>query len=299
MSSHLPLSQLTPPPRADATLAQDLKWKFVSGLIWAAFVFFLLAVVTGFAAATCSGFGSPMSNGSFAANLAPLLVILPAGVVIIASGGVDLSVGAVASLASVLFAFLLCEELPPAAAISLSLLCGLGVGLLNGMLVAFARVHSVIVTLGTMAAAWALAGLVAGGMMFSLPTAGFWEGLDSPAAWYAVVAASIVLGAVLVHLTPLCRRASAARRSGSLGGPAASGGRKTGRAMSVMALYTLSGMLAAACGLLVTVRLRCYGPAMWSWWKLPLEVIAAAVIGGTVFRSGFGNFGGGSWRPSS
>src|SRR5438874_9150667 len=72
---------------------------------------------------------------------------------IIVSGGIDLSVGSMVALASVIGATLLARGCSPAAVIALTILAGGIVGFINGSLIAGCRMMPFIVTLGMMGVA--------------------------------------------------------------------------------------------------------------------------------------------------
>ena len=94
----------------------------------------------------------PAAYGS--SNLVPLtrnqafyaVITLGAAVVII-TGGIDLSVGSVVALAAVVVAQLMRSCFLPLAAASIVLAMGLGIGLLNGLLITKLRLQSFLVTL--------------------------------------------------------------------------------------------------------------------------------------------------------
>lgn len=88
---------------------------------------------------------------------------------IIISGGIDLSVGSVVALTSVVGATLLVKEFPPAAAIALTLLAGGMVGLINGAIVGGFRMMPFIVTLGMMGVARGAAKWLAGNQTVNPP----------------------------------------------------------------------------------------------------------------------------------
>src|SRR5438093_13352847 len=72
---------------------------------------------------------------------------------IIVSGGIDLSVGSVVALASVVGATSLLKGHSPATAIGLTIGVGALVGLINGLIIAGVRMMSFILTLGMMGVA--------------------------------------------------------------------------------------------------------------------------------------------------
>ncbi|QJU55075.1 ABC transporter permease [Herbiconiux sp. KACC 21604] len=84
-----------------------------------------------------------------AANLVvPLVLVALAQLVIVLVGGIDISIGAIMSLANVVFAVQL-ETMPVPVAILLSLGVGLGCGLFNGFLVAYGGLPAIAVTLAS------------------------------------------------------------------------------------------------------------------------------------------------------
>lgn len=88
-------------------------------------------------------------NHQFLAERIGLYGILSLGAgLLIITGGIDLSMGSTVALASVVFQQLLMDyHWPPAAAIGATLLLGVAIGLLHGLLVTLARVQPFIVTL--------------------------------------------------------------------------------------------------------------------------------------------------------
>src|SRR5262245_23005507 len=70
---------------------------------------------------------------------------------VIIAGQIDLSVGSGALLVSVIAASAYAHHCPMPLVIALAVLCGLGLGLFNGVLVAYFNLPSLVVTLGTLA----------------------------------------------------------------------------------------------------------------------------------------------------
>ena len=68
---------------------------------------------------------------------------------IIASGGIDLSVGSVLSLSAIFTAITLKQGVPVWVGISVGLLSGVLMGLINGCLIHFTGINAFIITLGT------------------------------------------------------------------------------------------------------------------------------------------------------
>ncbi len=95
---------------------------------------------------------------------------------VVLSRGMDLSLGAVAGLAGMVAAWAMQAGVPPPVAVLLALLVGVAVGLVNGVLVAYLRIESFIVTIGT--------GQVVGGLILGLSRG--WSVVRIPAAFLPV-----------------------------------------------------------------------------------------------------------------
>jgi ribose transport system permease protein len=88
------------------------------------------------------------SNGFAILNRHGAFGVIGLGVaVLIITGEIDLSIGSVAGMSAVLFGVLMMKGVPPLAAGGLVVLAGVGVGLVNGLLVTGLRVQSFLVTL--------------------------------------------------------------------------------------------------------------------------------------------------------
>src|ERR1700722_15633208 len=90
------------------------------------------------------------------------LIIAAAGTLVLVAGGIDLSVGAIYALAGVTAAHLALFT-SPALAIVAGVAVGLGVGLVNGVIVTAFRINALIATLAMSFVVSGLASLVTGG----------------------------------------------------------------------------------------------------------------------------------------
>jgi len=70
--------------------------------------------------------------------------------VLMVSGGIDLSVGSIVSVAAVVMGTMIKADLPAELAIFVGLAIGCAIGLINGLLAAYTKAHPFILTLGTM-----------------------------------------------------------------------------------------------------------------------------------------------------
>ncbi|NAZ37858.1 ABC transporter permease [Rubellimicrobium sp. CFH 75288] len=206
-------------------------------------------------------------------------------------GGFDLSIGAVATSALMLAAYVMVVwEMGALAAVGLCLLMGAGVGLVNGLLIVKMRVPDLLATLGMM---FVLIGLqriptegnsIATGM--ALPGGGVAQGTFSPAflalgryRLWDVVPLSVVfllLVAVLVWVfLELTRHGRLMYAIGSNAQAAALAGTNVGAYR--IGAYVISGTLAALGGILLAARLGRGDVASGN--NLLLDSVAAALIG--------------------
>ena len=215
--------------------------------------------------------------------------------VVIISGGIDLSVGAIYALSGVVMAMVLHAAGPmgPAATVLVGLATCLGVslacGLLNGLMVIGLGVHPFIITLGTM---WMLRGIafvISHAESILVPTAltGVVKAtLAGRAALYPVpllvMLAVTAVGAVYLTRTVMGRHVFA------IGGNAEAS-RFSGLDVSRVKLgvYAISGLTA---GIAAFVGAAFYGSATSSdGTGYELYVIAAAVVGGASLTGGKGS----------
>jgi ribose transport system permease protein len=205
---------------------------------------------------------------------------------VILSAGIDLSVGAVVALVSVVMG-LTFTTLGPVAGIFAGLLAGAAVGLFNGLLAAKTTVTPFIITLSSLSIVRGLALTITGGVpVWNFPESvvyvignGYLLGIPIP-IYVAGVAFLLIWG--LLYLTPFGTRLYA------LGGneeAAQLAGINTSRIKVV--IYTISGLLAGVGGVVLTLRVQSGQPLLGS--GLELQTIAAVVIGGTSLFGGKGS----------
>ncbi|MBX6311801.1 MAG: ABC transporter permease [Isosphaeraceae bacterium] len=231
-------------------------------------------------------------------NVALFGVLSLGAAVVIIAGGIDLSVGAIVALASVVCAKLLTEWLPRtpvtgrelplsllAMALALTLLMGLGIGLLHALMINRFRLPPFIATLATMAGLRSLAIILSNNRSINVPYASFRVlGSDNrytlPIFVAAAVLMSILMGATVLgrHLYALGGNEAAARLSGL----------PTRRLKAIA--YGLAGMLSALGGLLFTGNTGQAQGTMGVAYEL--YAITAAVVGGCSLSGGVGSIRG-------
>ena len=246
----------------------------------------LILVAIVFGVLVGSQFFAP-ANVELMARQAAIVCMAALGMtVVIATGGIDLSVGSIIALSTVVIALMLGAGHPP-------LLAGLGgvaaaavCGLVNGVVITQLRVVPFIVTLGTMLIVRGAAKGLADERRIEAPTT--WlndllrtqSGSFLPGGIWAVIVLAIVVAAVLRY-TRFGRHVFAIgsnERMARLCGVAIS--------RTKVLVYTLSAALAGMAGLLQFSKLSVGDPTVAI--GLELDVIAAVIIGGGSLTGGRG-----------
>jgi ribose transport system permease protein len=235
------------------------------------------------------GFNSPFNLFGLSRFTAINIVIGLSMMVVIVTGGLDLSVGAMGVSAVMLAGWLMeVAGLPVALAIAGGLALGATLGALNGIVIVRTGVHSFIVTLATMSIYFGAMIVVthAGSFRnlpsdFSTPAKLRWFGFVSPTL---LVAAGAALGLfVLYRFTALGRRMLAA---GANSRAAEMSGVPVGRVVTLC--HMLGGALAALAGMLLAMRTGAAIPSMagnlGQDWLLP--AFLGPVLGGTSLTGG-------------
>ncbi|MDC5697519.1 ABC transporter permease [Intrasporangium calvum] len=228
------------------------------------------------------------SNLTVVSRQIALSLIIAIGMTfVILAGQIDLSVGSVVALVSVLTGmFMVNLGLPIPVAILLALLVGSAVGAVNGTIFANSKIPSFVVTLGMLAVARGLAlGITEGSTISGLPGSfltigqGSWFGVPIP-VWIAAVIALIahtVLTRTIFgrHVYFLGSNEDAAVLSGI-------------RVRRVkIAIFTIASTLAALEAVIETARLSVGQPSAGSGYEL--AAIGAVVIGGANLFGGEGS----------
>ncbi len=236
-----------------------------------------------------ANFYQPTNLLNLARNVSWFAVAALGVSMVIVIGGIDLSVGAVMALAGLVCGLCLRAELPLALAIAAGLAAGGAAGLLNGLLVARLNLPPFIVTLGTMGVARGLTfGLTNGAPIRDLPLEFRALGQSDLQIGALTLPASLLAMAVLAGLVALLLDRTVMGRYIYTLGRDELALRLVGvpTEQIKMAVYTLSGLLAACGGIMMTAWLGVAAPTAAEGYEL--DIIAAAVIGGASLFGGEG-----------
>lgn len=221
----------------------------------------------------------------------PLAILAGCQVITMLTGGIDLSVGAVASMAGFVTATLV-GPLGVPGAIAVSLTAAALAGLLTGIGVGIFRVHPLIMTLGMsyvvlgLANVWQLQMVQTGaGVPDVLRTVG--AGRLMEILPYSLVVFVPLAAVILIGL----RRTGYGRLLYAIGDNPIAARLSGARAWQVLVvLYMISAVLAGIAGLLVSGLSNTASVTLVDTSVLPS--VAAAVIGGTSIMGGRGGYGG-------
>jgi len=218
------------------------------------------------------------------------LIVLAVGMTfVILTGGIDLSVGSVVALSTVILASALKAHWPMPLAVLTVLVVGPTMGLLMGLVIEYFDVQPFIATLAGMFLARGLCYVISVDTLpiedpvlraIGLHYVYLYE--DKFIRWSVVIAAVVVAAAVyLLHRTRFGRTVYAVggnRQSAQLMGLNVSRAR--------VGVYAVSGFCAALAGLLLAVQ-KLSGYSL-NGIGLELDAIAAAVVGGVLLSGGVG-----------
>ena len=228
---------------------------------------------------------------------------------VIITGGIDLSVGAVVGLVGMIIGGLMIEgfrvpwiagTIYPNVPMILIIVCIMAVliGLLSGTLIAYVNIPAFIATLGTMYICRGFAMLRNGGATFpnlfgspELGNTGF-DKIGSGTVTSLNIPYSIIIFVVMALITWfIMTKTALGNQIYAVGGnerAAALSGIQTKKVH--LFVYMFSAFLAAICSIIMTSQLRAAHPANGESWEM--NAIASVVLGGTSMAGGVGTIGG-------
>ncbi|MCW6007352.1 ABC transporter permease [Micromonospora sp. CPCC 205371] len=219
-------------------------------------------------------------------ELASVIGVVTVGMTfVIIGGGIDLSVGAIVALAGVWSTTLATQSYGAGGMIFCALAVGIGVGVVNGILIAYGRLVAFIATLAILVAARGLAAQISG-KQTQVSTNTFINDIAAndllgiPLLVY-ILAAVVAAGWVLLNRTTFGRRTVAV-------GGNVEAARLAGINVKrhTLLLYALSGLCCGIAAIMLTSQATSAQAAMANLYEL--DAIAAAIIGGTLLSGGRG-----------
>jgi ribose/xylose/arabinose/galactoside ABC-type transport system permease subunit len=204
---------------------------------------------------------------------------------VLTSGGIDLSVGSVLGLSSIIMSWTIVHGLPTAAAIAVCLAFGAAMGTFNGVLITRLALPPFIITLGMQSVARGLINVITKGypIMFDNPFIislgqGSWGALPIMVVFMPV---AVLICHWVFNYTVFGGRVRAI------------GGNETATRLSGINVvknkvmtYALCGLLCGVAGLIITGRLNSGNPN--AGLNFDMDSIAAVIVGGTALSGGSG-----------
>ena len=266
-------------PRSKGRIYRSL---FKSGLLM---VFVLIAVIL--AVLTKGVFLRPSNIINILVQSTVIGIMAIGMTMVIIDRGIDLSVGGIAVFSSSVGAIFMAKfGIPWGIAVPVILLIGLGIGLLNGVSIAYLRMAPFISTLAMMKITQGFAQFMLGGQtVFGLPEAyrlfGQGDMLFIPVSvWILVVLGGV--GFILLKYSFFGRELYAMG-----GNPQAAWLSGIAVKRNRVFIYMISGLMSAVGGLIITSRIMCAQITIGQGSEL--DAIAAAVIGGVSMAGGEGS----------
>jgi ribose transport system permease protein len=278
--------------REEEQAAPATRWQRLATGSTTWIILILATMIVAFSVAEPDSFATVNNFRNLATNAAILLVISVGMTFVIITAGIDLSVGSVLVFAGVISAKVMnsmggngWDVIVVGLLVALG--CGLGWGVVNGLLITKARVPPLIVTLGTLGMALGLAQIITDGVDIRevpprLVTSIGVGRLFDQIPWLVVIAlvVAIVFGVVLAatrfgrHTYAIGSNDEAARRAG------------INVDRHLIAVYGISGALSGLAGFMSLARFAT--TTIGGHATDNLQAIAAVVLGGTSLFGGIG-----------
>lgn len=215
---------------------------------------------------------------------APVALLAIGMTLVIATRGIDLSVGAVIAICGAIAASSIVSGHSLAYTLAVTLAVGLACGVWNGFLVAVLNIQPIIATLVLMVAGRGIAQLVTEGVIMTFNDEGlifFGSGsfafLPMPVVIWLAVGLLVILLVRRTALGMLVEAVGVNRRASTLSG--------VQTPVLLMAVYMLSGLCAAIAGIIVAADIKGADANNAGLW-LELDAILAVVVGGNSLLGG-------------
>jgi ribose/xylose/arabinose/galactoside ABC-type transport system permease subunit len=208
-----------------------------------------------------------------------LAIVAFGSTLVITSGSIDLSVGSVAALASMVGAHI-AQDISPAVGFLAAIAVGGLAGAVNGAGLAYLKIPSFIMTLGMLSVARGVTLLYSGTQPMMTPAEWDWMG----------VAPGIYVPGIVVFVIMFClfRFTAFGRYVTAVGGQEKVAAMSGVRVSQVkLMVFILSGVTAAIGGIVLACRVGAATPTAGT--GMELTVIAAVVLGGTPLTGGMGS----------
>ncbi|GGO82670.1 ABC transporter permease [Nonomuraea cavernae] len=264
-------------------------------LLWPLVVLALLLVVN--VIFTPTFFSIQMREGHLYGSLidilrfgAPLILVSLGMTLVIATGGIDLSVGSVVAISGALACLQISQDAGVLTAVVLALGLSVLLGAWNGFLVAAVGIQPIIATLILMVAGRGLAQLITDGQIITVNDPAY--KLIGGGYWLTVPFGILLVLAVLAVTVFLTRRLALGMLIESVGGNAEASRLAGIRSRGIVIMvYAFAALCAGIAGLMISSNVSSADGNNAGLW-IELDAILAVVIGGTSLAGGRFSLGG-------
>jgi len=204
-------------------------------------------------------------------------------------GGIDLTVGSIVGMSGVAVVMLIEYGVPIVLAVIIALILGGCVGIINGVIIAYAKMPAFIVTLSMSGVIRGIAYIITDGRSVASSSSVFTK-IGNSYFWEIPIPIYIVFF-VIILISIVLYKTRFGRRMYAVGGNQIAAKYTGIEIKSLMVkVYVISGMLASLAGIILASRMYSGQPTAGQNYES--DAIAAAVLGGTSFTGGIGTIGG-------
>lgn len=223
-------------------------------------------------------------------NGAPIVLVALGMTLVIATRGIDLSVGAVVAISGA-FALSIVGDAPDPndlgvvlGAVAAALVFALVLGAWNGLLVSVFGIQPIIATLILMTAGRGIAMLITEGQILTVNSAPY--KVIGGGYWFALPASILIAGGMFAIAAVLTRKTALGMLIESVGiNPEASRLAGVSSRTIIFAVYTFSAICAAIAGLMISSNVTAADANSAGLW-IEMDAILAVVLGGTSLAGG-------------
>lgn len=239
-------------------------------------------------------FLSPASIINLLRSAVPIMTVSGAFTLLMIAGYIDLSIGSAMSLNAVVFSFMVLNGVPFLPAVLVTVIVGVGLGAVNGLLVMRLRITPVIATLVTLLVYKGLALLIVPDGLSAIKSSadkvmpGWINNYARQDVFLGLPLAFFVALALIAVLIIVQRKTILGKYAAAVGGnPIAAELSGINRVRIVWFLYILVGVFAALAGVARASYMSLGDPL--SGDNMELTAIIAVLLGGTAFAGGEGS----------
>lgn len=270
------------------TVAETRGMSRVRGILAQSYLLIVLIAICLIGMAVAPDYFLTARNLGNVVSVAAIYILLALGqFFVVLTGGIDLSVGSILALSTVLSAITLRADLGAGASATLTLLGCAFAGLLNGLLVVWLKLPPFIATLATMSSIKGASYIIQSTELIQIKDIAF---IDAFATGSVLGVRTPILIALLatVIVALVAKFTTFGRGLYAIGGnPEAARLSGLPVARNLLVTYTVSGLLAGLAGVIAAAQLRQGSSLIGVGYEL--DAIAAVVIGGASLAGGKGS----------